>query len=520
MQPDPALRGSSPSDPGTKESLRTVGRGTAGMLLGSAVTAITNFAIAVLVARSLPQVNAGIFFTGTALFVLLYGISRLAAGAGLVRFLAADRAADVRDRVSGLFRAALVPVLAFSILTALGLLIAAPWVFRTLLNVPAAEGAVLVVWASLIPFAAVSDVLVSATRGFDRYAPAVLVDKISRPIAQLLLTTIAAAAGADPLVLVALWALPYAASAVWSWLWIRRLRSNLGLLSEQSTKTPWREFWRFNWALSLGLWVQVILQRLDVILLSALRNPVEAAIYVAASRFFVLGQLIGTSFSLSLQPLIARYSTTGNTAMVRRLYATGTAWLVLTSWPLYLLMIIYAPAILEVFGEGYSEAADVLRILAAAMMVATAIGPVDQVLIMSGRPTWVLANSAVALAVNVGLNLWLIPPLGATGAAVAWAASILCANLVPLVQLVLWRRLHPFGRSLAWSIVVTLVSFALTPILVRGLVSTSPWSELLSVSLALMLFGAGLRLLRKPLQLSESPFSAILLALSRQRRGP
>ena len=45
------------------------------------------------------------------------------------------------------------------------------------------------------------------------------------------------------------------------------------------------------------------------------------------------------------------------------------------------------------------------------------------------------------------LNLILIPRYGMTGAAVAWSASILLNNLLPLVQV--WRLigLHPFGRG-------------------------------------------------------------------------
>ena len=46
--------------------------------------------------------------------------------------------------------------------------------------------------------------------------------------------------------------------------------------------------------------------------------------------------------------------------------------------------------------------------LCGAMLVSMATGPVDTVLLMAGKSGWNLANTAVALTLNVGLNLVLI----------------------------------------------------------------------------------------------------------------
>ena len=62
-------------------------------------------------------------------------------------------------------------------------------------------------------------------------------------------------------------------------------------------------------------------------------------------------------------------------------------------------------------------------ILGGAMLVATAVGPVDIVLLMSGKSLWNLLNTAVAVTANIVLNLLLIPHLGITGAAIAWAVE-------------------------------------------------------------------------------------------------
>ena len=81
------------------------------------------------------------------------------------------------------------------------------------------------------------------------------------------------------------------------------------------------------------------------------------------------------------------------------------------------------------FGHSYRAGTPVMIILAASMLVATASGQVDMVLTTTGRSSWSLANGATALAVNVSLDLILIPRYGITGAAIGWAAAIGVTNL-------------------------------------------------------------------------------------------
>ncbi len=102
-----------------------------------------------------------------------------------------------------------------------------------------------------------------------------------------------------------------------------------------------------------------------------------------------------------------------------------------------------------VFGEGYDVASDVVLILSLTMLLATACGPVDSVLLMAGHSWLSLRNSTVALAVNVGLNLVLIPLDGIRGAAIAWSVAIVVRNLLPLFQVRRHLAMWPLTRSSA-----------------------------------------------------------------------
>jgi O-antigen/teichoic acid export membrane protein len=88
------------------------------------------------------------------------------------------------------------------------------------------------------------------------------------------------------------------------------------------------------------------------------------------------------------------------------------------------------------------------------------------VIIMAGRTSWNLATTLLALAVNVGVDLWLIPEHGIVGAAIGWCAAVVASNVVPLALAWFGLGLHPFGTSVGVAVLVTGVGFVVIPIVV------------------------------------------------------
>ena len=119
----------------------------------------------------------------------------------------------------------------------------------------------------------------------------------------------------------------------------------------------------------------------------------------------------------------------------------------IASWPFYLMLAGFSPLLMGVFGNGYDAGSDVVLILSLTMLLATSCGPVDAVLLMAGRSWLSLRNSVVALAVNVGLDLVLIPLDGIRGAAIAWSIAIVVRNLLPLAQVHRHLGMWPSTRT-------------------------------------------------------------------------
>lgn len=173
--------------------------------------------------------------------------------------------------------------------------------------------------------------------------------------------------------------------------------------------------------------------QIDVILLGALRrDPAQIAYYAVATLIFVkLGLLLsgwtGTATS-SFAELQARRGREG----VRRYFT------VYIRVHLLLALIVYPPLILlaavvtrRVFGPGYAPAAQLMAIYGAFWLVSNFLAagiPLSSMLALgSQRQALVIRASTGAL--NVVLDILLIPPLGALGAIIATGAANVIAHL-------------------------------------------------------------------------------------------
>jgi len=329
--------------------------------------------------------------------------------------------------------------------------------------------------------------------------PTVALDKLLRPGLQLL--------GIATLAAVALWtAVPLAA---WSLAWALPYLPVL-LLAGYALRLaaapapgpgPVAAFWRFTGPRAVASVLQLALQRLDILLVAALAGPAAAAVYAVAGRFVVLGQLANQAICHAAQPRLAERLGLADRAGAGALYRSATAWLVLATWPLYLLVIGYAPVYLGVFGEGYRTGARVVVVLAAAMLLATACGMVDTLLAMAGRTSWNLLNVGVALAAMVAVDLVLIPRLGALGAAIGLATAVTVNNLLPLAQVGYALRLHPFGAGTLTAAGLATGCFGILPALARTVAGTGPVAVAGTLAIAAAAYLAAARRLRHRLAL-------------------
>jgi O-antigen/teichoic acid export membrane protein len=502
-----------PAAPSADASLRRLARGSTANLAGTAVSAFANFALIVVLTRGLPQSTAGVFISMTSVFIIATVLGQLGASTGLVYFLVRAMAAGRRDEIAGYMRTAWRAVLVTAVGMAVVAAVAAPWLaaHATPEHASAATRYLLVL-ALFIPLAGAENVALAGTRGLGSMRANALVEFVGRPTLQVLLVLAVVALGADGWVAWA-WALPYLPAAVLAWWWWRRQARGMGLSLTVTRPVPVREFWTYSAPRAVTSVVQIVMQRLDIVLVAALAGPAQAAIYAAATRFVVAGQMGNNAISLAAQPRLADTMARGDQPALAEIYRTSTAWLIAVTWPLHLTFIVSGELLLHIFGSGYGVGAPVMLVLASCMLVSTGIGMADTVLLMAGRTSWSLGNAAVSLAVQIGLDLWLIPRHGVLGAAIGWGAAILLRNGAALVQVVVSDRVHSISRQTLISAAINVVSFGAIPLLAQ-LVLGRTWPALvLGLVVGGALYVAALWRFRGVLRLRA------LKALSNRGRG-
>lgn len=468
--------------------LQVLAKGGALNVAGSVAAVVLGLLLVVVVTRGLHAHGAGVFFEAVGLFSILASATQLGADTGLVRSISRFRALGRTGDLRPLVVIALGPVLAIGTVLAAVVYLEAPRLVPLLMRGADIEDGVrfLRILALFLPFAAATTVCLSGARGFGTMLPYVAIEQLVKPLLRPLLAIGVIAAGLGAGAVAVAWAVPVAIgfpiAVVALLVLLRRAehRADHGVGPSGHIRALWREFWSFAAPRGMATLFQVSIIWLGILLIGALATTREAGIYAAASRFALIGLFALDAVRLAIAPQMSALLARKDLDRAQQLYQVGTWWLMVPSWPLYLLTAVFSPVLLRVFGSDFVAGQTALMILALAMLVNMGTGNVTVVLLMGGKSWWNLLNTFGALVINVGLSLVLIPRYGMTGAALAWSASILWENLVPLFQIRALFKLHPFGRGYLLVGGAALACYGVLGIAVRWLIGPTPMALVLT----------------------------------------
>lgn len=187
-----------------------------------------------------------------------------------------------------------------------------------------------------------------------------------------------------------------------------------------SVKAVGRKAWPYA---AMGVLYMVFFQS-DILMLRFLQGPEAVAQYgVAATVISATFMLPGVIFQKYLLPKIHRWAY-DDTAKLRRVYAFCLRYMSAGGAGLGIaLFLLASPLIGVLFGASYAEATAVLMILAFAVPARYVGSVVGAVMSTGDRVYSKVRIMAAGAAINILLNLALIPVLGAAGAAVSTVAS-------------------------------------------------------------------------------------------------
>lgn len=480
------------------DGLRGVGRRSAIALVGAGVSGVATIATLLIASRSLSIVGAGEFFVAISLFAIVQGLCSFGAETGLQYFVPTTSPTSARHliRVISSFS------LAIGIVVSAIVWIGAEW-FGELLakgeSSDASAASMVRAVALVLPAAGLYEVVFGALRACDLVFISITLDRIVRPLVQVGAMLAVALAGGGSRAAMFAWALPNVAACLVAAALLTRVNLRGAQRDDEVTV---RTFWVYTAPRAVARVAQTLTQRLDVIILAAVYPLEEAAIYGTVSRCMIAGVFIATAVRQAVQPQLRRLIVRGEHERVKEMYGVTTTWLVLVTWPAYIAMITHAPLVMSAFGSTYVRGADALVLLCSAMLIASACGLVDVVLLMLGRSWLSTFDTLAALAINIALNLVLAPQFGMIGSAIAWVVAIITTNLLPL-----WQTsrvgLHPGGVPLATVTTVATATVAVPLLLSRLAFGTGLAAFLPTMVLALALYAVALYVVRERVRLDS-----------------
>lgn len=185
--------------------------------------------------------------------------------------------------------------------------------------------------------------------------------------------------------------------------------------------------------------------RLDFVLVSVLTSPAVLGVYAIASKFAELLRIPAVALTYVLYPKYARDGTALAAAEVRAALPKVCVLFAGVVVPLWLSAGFIIPGI---YGSAFKSAVTPARIILLGLVL-TGVGAVITAFMYGiGRPGLNSLGIAVGLVATLALDILLIPPFGAEGAAVASAVAYTTSTLA-----LVWFFLRAGGpkRGGAWE---------------------------------------------------------------------
>ncbi|MFQ5441891.1 MAG: flippase [Thermodesulfobacteriota bacterium] len=460
------------SSPAKAELLETAARGSALTFCGTVAEKILFLAVRVAVVRLFGARYFGLLILGT----MVTEVSRIFASIGLprggMRFLSLSIGAGKLEKLPGVFGTALLIPLAGSILFASILTGTSSFIAQHIFK-NADLAPVLTLLALSVPFITVVRVCSELSKGFRTTRYAVLTENLFIPsvTAAIFLLLYLAGLGFNSIIY-ALIISNASGVCVILFLLMRQFRgvskrpwSVAGFLKESLRMKGGAEFVTYSIPLFLNGFTAVVMKFTDVTMLGIFLDETQVGVYAAASMFAVfLSSSVNMSINSIIAPMVATEHGRKNTENIKHIFISTTRWMLYVSLPVAVFVIVARDNVMLLFGERFlTDGPMVLFILTIGHMVNCITGGTGNVLSMTGHQHKELGSNIAAMALNVALNLLLIPAYGVIGAAIATSSTLVVANALRVIWVYRIFNVHPFAsgplKLLAVGAFFLLVSF-------------------------------------------------------------
>ncbi|HQB50892.1 MAG TPA: flippase [bacterium] len=196
------------------------------------------------------------------------------------------------------------------------------------------------------------------------------------------------------------------------------------------------KIWLDSWPLMLSSAAYFIYLRIDQVIIGRIMNESSVGVYAAAVRIVEILYFIPTIICSSLFPAIINARRVSAELFARRLkyfyLLLGFTGLIVA----VVISLLARPLVVGIFGSAYLSSVGILKIYAwSCVGLFLGLG-INQQLTVENKTKTIFYINLATMVFNIGLNLFLIPVMGLSGAAVATLISYCVIPVIFLLYLI------------------------------------------------------------------------------------
>jgi O-antigen/teichoic acid export membrane protein len=414
---------------------RGAGISTAGQGVGRVIGYVTQVAIA----RLLGAQFYGFYTAGVALINGLQILSRFGMENGVVRYVAHYREHQDASRVRGTIVMALLFPIALSVVLSAVLFFGAGFIADSgwLKENGATMVGVLRGFAFVLPFFVFMSMTAWATQGFQTVTYAAYIQQLIRPGLFLVFVGVCYVLGAKIFGVIAAYALAMFLAGLVGLYYLRKLFPDLFDRRAQTTFET-KALFGVSIPMSITQGAQYLNNFSAILILGVFAAGAPVGIFNAAARTATFLTAVRFAFSGIFSPIISGLHARQDTEEMGRLYKDVSRWIFTGAFALFLVIVVFGPEVMGIFGEAFGAGVTALVIVAVAQLYSSSVGPAPRMLAMTDNQNFAMIATSVAAITGVIVSFILIPRFEVLGAAIGMATAIIVEN-TGTMSAVKWR---------------------------------------------------------------------------------
>lgn len=427
-----------------EQNILLTAKGGSFLFVGKVFTFGSRFVVTFLLTRLLGAEAYGLYNIGLSAATIAYGLALLGMDTALVRYVALYASRRDERGLWGSLQIAVVISMGLSALMSATLFGLAHVIAVNIFH-DDALAPVLQLSAFLVPFLGLSDVLAGATRGFKHMEHMVIAQNFAQPLVRVVLLIVFSLIGLNIAAAIVIYGVAdFTASLILLYFLntLFSLRRPLGLARHETGQML---------SYSVPMWISDMIGtfrgNIQTVLLGSLKSVFTVGVFSVANQLNLVGDLVQTSVTTAVRPIIVEVHEHGNREQLGRLYQAVSKWIFAFNFPIFLIIVLFPDQVLSIFGKSFEQGATALVLLSWAGLVDAITGMCGAIIDMTGYTRLKMLNAVTRLGSEIILSLLLIPGYGMVGAAIAALVGECLVNAMRVAEVYFIFRLLPYNLS-------------------------------------------------------------------------